>query len=87
MASWRMSNFGQFQLATRTTPTGVPRASRLCGLAAGDQTGLLAEQIDLLAPHPVVQDHAHEAHGLPGHGTDGSGTRQPAEDLHLRLSS
>jgi len=74
--------FQPVRLAACAAMAGMPRACRRRGLATRSQTGLLAEQLDLLAPHQVVQDHAHEAHGLPGDGEVGSVDHQPAEDLH-----
>ena len=45
----------------RATPDGVPRRSRLSGLAVRGEAELRAAKLDLFAPDAVVQHDAHQA--------------------------
>src|SRR5690242_14287595 len=52
--------FQPVRLAMLATPTGVPHASHLSGLAPSDE--LLTTQLDHLAPQSVLQNGAHDGH-------------------------
>jgi hypothetical protein len=71
----------------RATPDGVPRRSRLSGLAVRGEAELHAAKLDLFAPDAVVQHDAHQAHRLTARDRDGPCACQLAEDMHLRRSS
>ena len=78
--------FQPVRLTALATPSGVPRRSRLSGLAARGEAELLAAKLDLLALDAVVQRDAHDAHCLTRGKRERPCACQLAEDMHLRRS-
>jgi hypothetical protein len=79
--------FQPVRLPAPATPYGVPRSSRLSGLAARVEAELRTAELDLHAPDAVVQHDAHQAHRLTTHDRDGPCARQLAEDMHVGRSA